>query len=106
MTSPEMKKASAATEAIKKSEFNPYKGERTMSTISPRNHARFDAAINVAGLTVMPGVMTGGTEPDESVVTLKTHDEILSFTTSEACALAAALQAVSVHLMEQSEVAA
>ena len=81
---------------------NPHQeGGVTMTSIVPHPSDNFDTAIMVAGRTVAPGVMTGGTKPDESVVTLTTRDELLSFTPAEACALAAALSAVAVHLMEQ-----
>lgn len=69
----------------------------------PRIPAHFETAIKVAGLTVAPGTMTGGAQPDETVVTLRTAEETLTFTASEACALAAALQAVAVHVMETAE---
>ncbi len=101
MTSPEMKKAPGATGASK-SDPIIQEGEQTMSTL-PRIPAHFEAAIKVAGLTVAPGELTGGNQPDEAVVTLVTRDETLSFTPAEACALAAALQAVSVHLLEQAD---
>ena len=94
-----------APEALQRDEGdnrNPYQGE-TMNTSLPRIPAHFDTAIQVVGLTVAPGVMTGGTKPDESVVTLTTRDELLSFTPAEACALAAALSAVAVHLLEQAD---
>ena len=100
----EMKKAPAlgGVSGAIKSDPIIQEGEQTMSTL-PRIPAHFDTAIQVVGLTVAPGVMTGGTKPDESVVTLTTRDELLSFTPAEACALAAALSAVAVHLLEQAD---
>ena len=86
----------------KQFDSNVQEGEQTMTSL-PRIPAHFDTTINVAGLTVAPGVMTGGTTPDENVVTLTTRDELLSFTPAEACALAAALSAVAVHLLEQAD---
>ena len=74
-----------------------------MTNILPRIPAHFDTAITVAGLTVAPVVMTGGTEPDENLVTLTIRDELLSFTPAEACALAAAVSAVAVRLLEQAD---
>ena len=103
MTSPEMKKAPVGAGAINNRTTN-YQKEETMNTSIPRKSAQFEATIHVAGLTVSPGVMSGGTEPDETVVTLRTPDGLLSFTPAEACALAAALQAVAVHVMESTEV--
>lgn len=85
-----------------KSEPNPYEGEQTMSTV-PRIPAHFETAIKVAGLTVAPNQLSGGSEPDENVVTIITLEETLLLTPAEACALAAALQAVAVHLMESTE---
>lgn len=73
-----------------------------MSTL-PRIPAHFDTAIQVAGLTVAPNQLVGGGEPATDVVTLRTHEELLTFTPAEACALAAALQAVAVHVMEQAD---
>lgn len=97
----QMKKAPAATGAIK-SKPNIQEGDQTMSTV-PRIPAHFDTTIKVAGYIVAPNQLVGGSEPPENVVTLITHEETLSFTPAEACALAAGLQAVAVYQMEQSE---
>lgn len=96
-----MKKAPVAPGASK-SDPIVQEGEQTMNTL-PRIPAHFETTIRVAGLTVAPGELTGGNQPDEAVVTLITREETISFTPAEACALAAALQAVSVHLMEQAD---
>lgn len=74
-----------------------------MNTTVPRIRAEFEATIKVAGLTIAPGIVTGGTFPDEACVSLRTPDDCIALSPAEACALAAALQAVAVHQMEQSE---
>lgn len=66
-----------------------------------RNRDTFDAQIKVAGVTVMTSVMRGGGLPDEPVAVIRTPEGLLTFTPAEACALAAALQAVGVFLMEE-----
>ena len=68
-------------------------------TQNPENPNTFDTTIKVAGATVGPWGRTDGT----STVELDFGDEagIKSFTPETACALAAALQAVAVHVMEQ-----
>lgn len=71
-----------------------------ISRISENTNTDFNTSINVAGHTVSVGTMTGGNEPDVPVVTFRTAEEDIAFTPTEACALAAALQAVAVHLME------
>lgn len=74
-----------------------------MNSLPPRKSTQFEATIHVAGLTVSPGVMTSGTEPDETVVTVRTAEETLSFTPAEALALAAAIQSVACYVLEQTE---
>ena len=65
----------------------------------------FDTAINVAG-----SIVNTGTFPESALasVTLTAESNLRHFTPAEALALAAALQAVAVHLLEEqsSEVAA
>lgn len=83
---------------------NPYqKEENTMLSIVGDAPKKFDTTINVAGATVSTGVFAGGGFPS---VTLKAGPRVRHFTPTEALALAAALQATAVHLMEQDEVAA
>lgn len=82
---------------------NTYQGD-PMDTTVPRIPVRFDTTIHVAGLTVSPFFEHGfevalSIEGDEP-------GNLLEFTPAEACALAAALQAVAVHVMEQNEEAA
>ena len=103
MTSPEMKKAPRPGGAINNRTTNNQK-EETMKLTIPGASDKFEATIHVAGQVVAPGIMTGGTEPDETVVTLRTPDGLLSFTPAEACALAAALSSVGVHVMESAEI--
>lgn len=81
-----------------------YQEERiTMLSIVGDAPKKFDTTINVAGATVSTGVFAGGGFPS---VTLEAGPRVRHFTPAEALALAAALQATSVHLMEQDEVAA
>lgn len=104
MTSPEMKKAPAATGAIKNRSTN-YQKEETMNTIIPeatvnQQATKFDTTIHVAGLTIAPvnlsGDMTVAIDYDGEL-----PGELLAFTPHQACALAAALQTVAVHLLEE-----
>lgn len=107
MHSPEMKKAPAATGAIKT--VNPIQyqeKEVTMTSSLPSMPQHFDTSISVAGITIAPNELIGGGEPAETVVTINTREELLTFTPSQACAVAAALQAVAVHVMESEEVGA
>lgn len=104
MTNPDKQKAPDAAVAKQDREEgnrNTYQGD-PMDTSLPRIPAHFETTIRVAGLTVAPGELTGGNQPDEAVVTLITREETISLAPAEACALAAALQAVAVHLMENT----
>lgn len=66
---------------------------------------KFDTTIQVAGATVSPWKRADGTPTVE--IDFGGADGITSLTPESACSLAAALQAVAVHQMEQrSEVAA
>lgn len=81
---------------------NTYQGV-PMNTTVPRIPAHFDTAIKVAGVTVNTGTLTGGHLPDWDVVTLRTHDELLSLSPAEALALASALQSVAIHILESTD---
>lgn len=80
---------------------NTYQGD-PLNPIEPQSAENRDdfAVIKVAGLTIAPGILTGGDQPNELVVTMRTPDGMLSFTPAEACALSAALSAVGVFQME------
>ena len=70
-------------------------------THNPVNPNAFDATLRVAGATITPDTNT------ETVIITFGDDGERALTPGTACALAAALQAVAVHVMEQrSEVAA
>lgn len=62
-----------------------------------RETKSFDTTIHVAGVEVMADQRGGNT----LLVSIDLGDGIRSFTPAEACALAAALQAVAVYQMEQ-----
>ncbi len=98
MTSAGMKKAPAATGAIS-NQNNQFQGVQMSNIIRQQFHTR----IRVAGLTVAPNALTGGDQPDAAVVTLRATGLQITLTPAEACALAAALQAVAVHQMEQTQ---
>lgn len=93
-----MKKAPRPGGAISNRITNNLKDQTMGNSI----REQFDARIQVAGFTVAPNVLTGGTEPDENVVTLRATGLQIKLTPSEACSLAAALQAVAVHQLEQA----
>lgn len=71
-----------------------------MSSI-PQPSSNFETRIKVAGLMVSPAVELG--QPAIAISYQDDPEELFVFTTGAACALAAALQAVAVHVMEQSE---
>lgn len=100
MTSPEMKKAPAlggVTGAIENRKTNPFQEEGiTMTPIlsrNPRNVELFDTEIRVGNKTVFAS---------DSTVWVHTEIGALSFTPEQACAFAAALSAVGVHVMEET----
>ena len=98
------KKAPIELQLVEANNRNTFEGKDSVNSSQShagRNRDNLDAQINVAGLTVMTSVMRGGDLPDEPVVVLRTFEELLTFTPAEACALAAALQAVGVFLMEE-----
>lgn len=113
MTSPEMKKASAATEAIKKSEPNPYEGEQTMSTV-PQTADKFSNEFSIATTHARVYIEPDddycekyGIKPEQraldtaGMLRLDTGEDVVFLSPAEALSVAAALQAVSVHLLEQ-----
>lgn len=103
MTSPEMKKAPAATGAIKNRKTIHHQEEGfTMPTSLPRTPAHFDTTINVAGVKVSADRWEHG----ELIVSLDFGDGPEQFKPEAACALAAAISAVAVHQMEQAQAVA
>lgn len=91
----DMKKAPAATGAIRNRNTNLYEGV-TMTTTVPHAADKFEALLSIS-------VGTRGfarIEPDNDLVALRLPTPNENLTPAEACALAAALQAVAVHQME------
>lgn len=58
-------------------------------------------SINVGSITTRIGALTGGDQPDETVIVLDVPERGAALTPSQALSLAAALQASSVHVMEE-----
>lgn len=73
----------------------------TTVTDHPETANPFRTDIIVAGCVVATSTITGGNEPDELAVTLMMPERHMTFSPESACALAAALQAVAVHQLEE-----
>lgn len=102
MTSPEMKKAPAATGAIN-TETSSKRNESVKTSLpQPEGFStRFELpSLTVGNIAVRAGHLVGNNEPDQPIVVLDVPARDAALTAAQALSLAASLQAVSVFLLE------